>query len=363
MSSKRWMLYGATGYTGKLLVQEAVKRGLSPVIAGRDESKVRALAERYSLEAFVFPVHHAGVVEDGINAAEVDAVLHAAGPFTFTAVPMRQACLRTKTHYLDITGEISVFEDTFAQDEAAQQAGILLMSGVGFDIVPSDCLIRYVADALPNAVELEVAIAALGADTTDGGLGITAGTLKSLLEMLPKGNMIRRGGRIIPADFGKLTKTVQFPHGRFNTLSIPWGDVSTGYHTSGIPNITAYMALPAAQITGLAYSGVALQWLMKFDGVRQGAGRIIDRVAHGPTDSARQTERAHIYVKAQDAAGQTKEAWLETMEGYALTAQTALMAVERALTGDYIGAQTPARAFGADFVLEADPSARRSDTL
>jgi short subunit dehydrogenase-like uncharacterized protein len=241
MSDKRWMIYGATGYTGKLLIEEAVKRGHQPVIAGRNEAKLRPLAEQYGLEAIVFALPDAVIAVDALQEMAVDAVLHAAGPFTFTADPMRTACLQTGTHYLDITGEIPVFEATFAQDSAAREAGILLMSGVGFDIVPSDCLVKYVADALPDAVEIEIAISALEMNNDD--MGITAGTLKSLLEMLPNGNLVRRGGEIIPVDFGADFGTFRFPTGMRQAVAIPWGDVSTAYHTSGIRNVTTYMTM------------------------------------------------------------------------------------------------------------------------
>ena len=249
----RWMLYGATGYTGRLLIEEALKRGHAPIIAGRNEAKIRALTEQYGLDGMVFPMNHAGVAEDALREAEVGLVLHAAGPFLQTAAPMREACLRVGAHYLDITGEIPVYEDSFAADAAAKEAGVAIISGVGFDIVPSDCLAQYVFSKLPDANEADIIINALSPGTDD--MGVSAGTIKSLLGM--GSSFIRRGGHILPADLGALSTTARFPKGTYSAASIPWGDVSTTYHSTGVPNVTAYMTLPSAQVDAMKRFGVA----------------------------------------------------------------------------------------------------------
>ncbi|MFW5691635.1 MAG: saccharopine dehydrogenase family protein [Chloroflexota bacterium] len=360
MDEPRWMIYGATGYTGKLLVAEAVKRGYRPVIAGRSAEKLKAIAAPHGLAWQAFPVDNVVAVADALRQAEVRLVLHAAGPFTHTAAAMRRACIQTGAHYLDITGEIGVFEASFAADRMAREAGVLVMSGVGFDIVPSDCLVKYVADQLPDADTLDVVISALSPSQED--FGVTAGTLKSLLEMLPGGVRVRRGGRLVPVDFGSLTRMVSLPRGTREALAIPWGDVSTAYRTTGIPNITVYMTLSRQQTLAARYAGVVAQWLMRYAPVRRSAGRQIDRFVTGPTEHTRQTARAYIYARVENRAGEVREAWLETMEGYAYTVIAALNAVDRALTDEYSGALTPAQAFGTEFALEV-PTTRRMDTL
>lgn len=354
--SIRWMIYGATGYTGRLLVEEAVARGHRPIIAGRSGLKLQAIANQYALEYEVFdvvnPVHIAQHLRD--NAVEL--MLHAAGPFVHTAQPMVTACLDAGIHYLDITGEISVYEMLFALDAQAHDAGIVILPGVGFDIVPSDCLCKYVAQQCPEATQLEVVISALNLNQDD--MGISAGTLKSFVEMLPTGGKVRRGGRLLPIEIGRLTTQVKMPHGEFWAMAIPWGDVSTAYRTTSIPNITAYMVTPQSQIRALGMLGYPLQWLLKSDSLRGWLSKQIDQHVPGPTEYTRQTARTYLYARAQSEDGFFSEAWLEAVEGYRFTAMSAILATEKILAGQYAGALTPASAFGADFVLEIDGTYR-----
>lgn len=354
----RWMLYGATGYTGRILLDAAVERGHRPIIAGRSAEKLAPLAERYGLESVAFPLKDSASVAKILRDQGVSLVLNAAGPFTFTAAPMRTGCISAGAHYLDITGEINVFEDSFAADAAAKEAGVLLLSGVGFDIVPSDCLARFVAEQVPGAATLDIAINALAISADE--IGLTAGTAKSLLEMLPNGSVMRRGGQLIPTDFGATQTHIRLPNGEFPAMAIPWGDVSTAYRTTGIPNITAYFATTPLQAQAARWFGVLLQTLARSERFRRWAGEVIDRSLPGPSEQTRLTTRSHIYARAAAPDGRQAEAWLETKEGYAFTVDSALLCVERALTAGLAGALTPALAFGADFVLEVPTTERRT---
>ena len=358
--SARWMLYGATGYTGQILLEGVAERGLSPVIAGRSEHKLRPLAERYAVESVSFGLDDPAAVEAAIRDAGVDLVLHAAGPFTFTAEPVRRACINAGVHYLDITGEIDVFESTFAADSAAQEAGVLLMSGVGFDIVPSDCLSKYVADQVPDADQLDVAISAFG--LTAGKMGTTPGTMKSMVEMMPSGCVTRRDGRLTHSRFGSIQGRFAFPTGDYAAMAIPWGDVSTAYRSTGIPNITAYIIAPKMTVHTSRLAGGLLQRLMQSERMRRWANRGIDRFIKGPGDTSRQSGRSTVYARATNRAGDMAEAWLETKDAYDFTVDAALNSVERVLAGSFAGALTPAQAFGADFALDV-PTTNRYDTL
>ncbi|PJF21745.1 MAG: saccharopine dehydrogenase [Phototrophicales bacterium] len=356
MKTHMWMIYGATGYTGKLLVEEAVARGHKPILAGRSEAKLKPLAAQHGLTYMAFELDNPHYVAEQINKSGTTLVLHAAGPFTHTCAPMLTACLDNGVHYLDITGEINVFEYVFTHDSAAKQKNIVLLPGVGFDIVPSDCLGRYVAEQLPDATELEIVISALSPNKDD--FGMSAGTLKSFLEMLPRGNQIRRGGKLLPVDFGTHTTSVHVNGRTLQAIAIPWGDVSTAYRTTGIPNITAYMTLPPSQIRLMKLFGTPLRWMMKSQMIRQWAGRQIDRRITGPSEHTRQTARSYIVARAKNATGEQVEAQLETLEGYQFTKLAAIRAVERVLDGKFSGALTPAGAFGADFVLEIEGTTR-----
>ena len=352
-----WIIYGANGYTGQLLAEEAVRRGHQPILAGRSSDKLKPVAERFSLEYVAFDVEDAQPALENIRP---QLVLHAAGPFIYTSKPMLNACLEVGAHYLDLTGEIPIFANTFAHHEAALSRGVTLVSGVGFDIVPSDCLIKYVADQVEQPHTVEVAVNALS--NSGAGLSVSAGTLKTNLEVIPNGMAVRRNGELLPIDLGAWSKQFQFPEGVRVGIPVSWGDVYTAHYSTGAPNVTAYLTMPAWQAKAVQYSGYLLQQLLKIDAVRQWASRQVDQRITGPSEQVRNTAKTHIYARVSNQAGQTAEAWLETVEAYRFTALAAVRAVESVLENNLRGAFTPAQALGADFVLSIDGT-KRIDSL
>src|SRR5580765_7458313 len=153
--SAHWMIYGANGYTGRLAARLAKDSKLSPVLAGRHAEHIRPLARELGLESRVFDLDDPAVAT--ANLQGVAAVLHCAGPFSATSRPMLTACLRATTHYLDITGEIPVFEDIHSREREIIEAGIIAIPGVGFDVVPTDCLAAMLKRELPSATHLKLA--------------------------------------------------------------------------------------------------------------------------------------------------------------------------------------------------------------
>lgn len=351
MPDFRWMLYGATGYTGQLVAEQAAAHGHRPLLAGRDEAKLRPLGRRYGFKYAAFTLDDVTTIAR--YTAEVALVYHAAGPFTYTADPMIRACLATHTHYLDITGEIHVFENTFRYDEVASKTGIALISGVGFDVIPSDCLAAYVAAQVPHARTLEIGVQAL--------TRVSAGTARSLLEMLPQGALVRRDGRIVGQQLGHGARDIPYLDGVQRSIPIPWGDIATAYRTTHIPNITAYMPFPPRAIA-LARVGGVMAGLLRSRALRQVLGAVLDRTMNGPDAAARAQGRSTLWACASDEIGGRAEAWLETAEGYEFTALAALPVIERTLAEAPCGALTPALAFGADFVLDI-PRTQRHDRL
>ena len=222
-----WLLYGASGYTGRRIAEEARRRGLRPILAGRDPRKIRSLAERLGCPARVFPLRSvAGITED---LEGVRAVLNCAGPFSATAEPMMDACLAAGVHYLDITGEIAVIEAAAARHQRAVAAGVSLIPAVGFDVVPSDCLAAMLAERLPGATHLQLAFRLTGSPS--------AGTAKSMLEALPRGGRARIAERIVRVPVAWKTREIPFRDGRRMAVTVPWGDVASAWHTTGIPNV------------------------------------------------------------------------------------------------------------------------------
>lgn len=344
------MIYGATGYTGQLVVEEAIRRGHRPIIAGRNPEKLEPIAEKYDLDYAAFRLDDERTIAEAI--ADVDIVYHAAGPFIHTAEPMIRAALATGTHYLDITGEIKVFEQTYSYDDAARKVGIALISGAGFDVVPSDCLAAYVAEQVVAATHLETGIF--------GFAGASAGTTKSAIEMLPTSWLSRRDGKLIEAPFGKESITLELPDGkRRHAMSSPWGDLSVSYRTTGIPNITSYLALPPALLTIAKIGYPIASQILKNAAIRSLAKDIAERIASPPNEKTRTETKSYIYARATNSAGQSACAWLTTLEPYQYTAKVAVLAVERLAERNSIGALTPVQAFGTDFTLEVEGTSRQ----
>jgi short subunit dehydrogenase-like uncharacterized protein len=150
------LIYGANGYTGRLIVKEAIAKGLRPILSGRNADAINAMARELSLEARPAALDFQNMLDNVFEG--VAAVIHCAGPFSRTAKIMADTCIRTKTHYLDITGEIAVFEMLAARSAEAARSGVMLLPGVGFDVVPSDCLAAHVHHRLTTATSLALGI-------------------------------------------------------------------------------------------------------------------------------------------------------------------------------------------------------------
>ncbi len=340
---KNFMVYGSYGYTGNLIVEQAVKAGFKPLLAGRDESQVRAQAEKFGLEYRDFSVENTTALDTALM--EVDAVLHCAGPFVLTFRQMAEACIRTKRHYVDISGEIEGFEALAAMSEEANHAGVMLLPGGGFDVVPSDCLIAYAAGKLTSATHLELYIKSIGS-------GVSRGTARSGIENSHRQGRIRRDGKIIGVPNVWGTKDVDFGRGASRLISMGWGDVSTAYHSTGIPNVTVYMSFPKVMVNMMRltrYAGPILYTRMARDFIKWLIGKFF---TPGPT--RKQNENGFSLLIAEVTDGkQTIRAKLKTPEAYYLTALTSVEIMKRILNNDLkAGFQTPSKVYGADFILQ-----------
>lgn len=331
------LIYGATGYTGRLIAAEAVRRGLVPVLAGRDDTAVAALAGSLGLAHRAFGLDDPAAVRAGL--AGMKAVLHCAGPFVRTARPMQVACLEASVGYLDITGEIPVFERTIALAARARAAGVALVSGVGFDVVPTDCLAARLAEALPDANHLDLAFASRGGSWS-------AGTVKTMIESFPHACAARRDGTIVSLPLAAEQLDVDFPFGRRRCVAIAWGDVSTAFHSTGIPNIRTFAAFPPAQIRLLRAMRLVLP-LASSRPARSLLQRLAGLMVKGPGADAHARARSFAWGHAWNSAGQAMTGSIETPEAYAFTAVAAVECAVRLLAGQVQpGAWTPSRAFG-----------------
>jgi len=352
--SEDLVVYGSYGYTGSLITEALVDRGYAPLLAGRDRDRLSDQAIRAGCEFEVVALDEPQVLDMVLEDAT--AVLHCAGPFTRTAAPMVEACLRTGTHYLDITGEIDVFEAAHDRDADAEEAGVMLLPGTGFDVVPTDCLAAHLHERLPDATELELAF--------DADVGVSPGTAKTVVEQLGSGGKVRRDGRIVGVPSAHATRRVDFGWGKDDrhAVAIPWGDVSTAYHTTGIPNVTVYMSMPPSAVR-LQRAADYLSPVFGLDRVKQFLQWLVDTQVTGPDASERANEESAVWGEARTDDGERVVSRLRCPHTYTTTVETALAVAERVLDGDApTGFQTPAGAYGPDLILDV-PGTEREDVV
>jgi short subunit dehydrogenase-like uncharacterized protein len=339
-----FLLYGANGYTGSLIARTAVSEGMRPVLAGRNAAAVQKLAGELGSEHRVFGLDDPAALDRGLQGMAV--VLHCAGPFVHTFKAVADACLRNAVHYLDVTGEVAVFEALAALDAQAQAAGVMLLPGAGFDVVPSDCLAAHLKRQLPSATKLVLAITALGR--------VSRGTATTILENLGRGCLVRKAGALTQVPAAWKTRRIDFGDGPVKAFTIPWGDVSTAWYSTRIPDIEVYVAAPLS--TRLAAR--ASRYLGGLLGSRLVQNCLKHRIQAGPTgptDEERIHGRTVVWGEVSDDSGQRAVARLRCPDGYTLTARAALAVVRRILAGQApSGFQTPATAYGTDFVLELE---------
>ncbi len=348
--SKAILIYGSYGYTGELIVDLAVAAGARPILAGRSADKVETQSALHGGEHRVFGMDDPDLLIRGLEG--VGTVLHCAGPFSHTADAMAEACLHVGAHYLDITGEFAVFESMKKLHARAQDAGIMIMPGTGFDVVPTDCLALHLKNRLPDATELTLAFT--------GNDKLSRGTAMTMVEGLAQGGLIRQNGVLTEVPSAWKTRDINFGEVTETAMTVPWGDVSTAFHSTGIPNIVVYMGAPPG-LQRAARMSRYLGWLMAMAPIQSLLKGRIKAGPAGPSDQEREAGRSLIWGEVRNADGKSVESRLLTPEAYALTAQTAWEIAKRAAAGNVPnGYQTPASAFGADFILEF-PGVERTD--
>lgn len=333
------LVYGSYGYTGNLIVEKAVEAGIDPYLAGRRVEPLRDQAESYGLDYRAFDLENATQHLD-----DVSVVLHCAGPYIHTYEPMVEACLETETHYLDVTGEIDVFEAIQTYDEPANETGVMLLPGVGFDVVPSDCLAMRLYEELPTATHLTMALSGIGS--------MSPGTARTVVESLGEDARVREGGVLAPVRMGGRTRRIDVDGSGEPRLmmAISWGDLSTAYYSTGIPNVEFYAPTTTHQLRALRIL-TALAPLVQSRPMTAALNRLVDATVEGPDEEERQAREAVIWGEVRNGS-ETVCGRVHTPEPYEFTSRAALESAVRALDGDApAGYQTPATAYGADLVL------------
>ncbi len=339
--NKKWMIYGANGYTGRLIAKQAGKVGLQPILAGRSEDSIAALANETGFESRVFPLEDAEALKDALT--DIAIVLHCAGPFSATSQPMIEACLQSGSHYLDITGEISVFANAFRLNDEARHADIVLMPGVGFDVVPTDCLAATLVNALPSATHLVLAF--------ESGGQMSPGTAKTSIEGLAGGGCVRKDGKLKWVPLAWKTREIPFSHGKRLAVTIPWGDVFTAYISTGVPDIEVYISAPPSAVMRMKRLRM-LKPLLSMQWVQNMMKRRIERSITGPEVAERKNSQVHLWGEVSSSDGRSVSATMTTPDGYDITVSASLGIVEYLLKNDVEGGfYTPSLLMGPDYAM------------
>lgn len=336
----QFLIYGANGYSARLIVEEALRRGLRPVLAGRNGAAVQALAQELDLPWRQFGLDDVAAVQRQLE--DVALVLNCAGPFSATAAPMLQSCLAARRHYLDITGEIDVFALCHSTEARAREQGVVVAPGVGFDVVPTDCVAALLKQRLPDATHLVLGF--------EAGGGPSPGTAKTSVEGLAKGGRARIDGRVVEVPLGWKSRTFQRDGAARSAMSIPWGDVYTAYISTGIPNIETYMTVSPATIRRVR----RLRWLKPLLGLAPLQAWLKRRAGAtaGPSAQGREASDCRVWGEVRNARGEEARLSIAAPNGYALTATAAVGLVQAVLATPRAGGYyTPSLLMGADYVL------------
>jgi short subunit dehydrogenase-like uncharacterized protein len=345
----RLLLYGAYGYTGRLTAELAAVRKLDIVLAGRNRTALSELGDRLGLPTRVIRLDDPKRLSDALK--DIACVVHMAGPFAITSGPMLDACLATQTNYIDVTGEIEVFQAIWSRKGEIQRAGITVIPGAGFDVVPTDCLAGYVAGKLERPTSLLIALSGLQS--------VSQGTVRTAIRQISKSILCRRGGTIVALE-DRSTHWIDFGSGGEPCVPVSWGDVATAFHSTGVGNITVYFRrtklFQSADVLGKLFGP-----LLRSRFGQSGLSAMVRRLPEGPNRAERIANRGKILAEASNSSGKSFKASLSTPNAYDFTAQSVLEIASRIdVLPAAVGLVTPFQAFGADFILTL-PGCSRMD--
>lgn len=317
--SDKLLLYGAAGYTGKIIAARAKALGLDFEIAGREDDKISALAAELGVAYHVF------TVEDNtgwqLALAGKKVLINAAGPFRYTAREAMQACLKAGVHYLDISAELETYQLAESLDGEARRAGIQLMSGAGL-FVSYDALAVYLSKQVKEPVSLTVGFRHFG--------GFSRGSVLSSKNIADLGLLIRKDGQLVQSD-DQGTKKFDFVGEEVECMPTPLGGIILSYKSTGIPNIREYFSLklPATQLPDIAPP----------------------ELPEGPSEQERAAGRNGLSGEVTGRDGTVVKACVDAPSGYDLTPLSVVAVAHRILGDDFkTGYQSPGSAYGESII-------------
>jgi short subunit dehydrogenase-like uncharacterized protein len=333
-----WMLYGAYGVTGRLILDEAIRRGHRPVLAGRDAAMLEQLRVVTGLDAAHVSLDRGQELRTALSGTR--CVVLAAGPYELTGPPMRAACLDARCSYVDLNAAVDDFCEALACDEAARAAGVAVVPGAGYGVVFAECLAAHTARRVDNPTWLRLSLATQNEERS------RAATL-SIGHALAAGGLEVHNGQLRRRAVAFSTWRCQTSPGSTTSFAaMPMAEVVAAHRSTGVPNIVAGIAMsrPAAALIR-ATAPLAGRVLTRMAGRRSG------HADTSPSQSRTAALRSRVWAEIRNDRGQTAAAMLETGEGYRAAAAVAVRAVESLLRTPRVGALTPVQAFGADFAL------------
>lgn len=335
---QNWMIYGAYGYTGKLVVAQALEQGRRPILAGGTESKLKPYADSLGLEYRTFKVIDAVDNLDGIGT-----LINCAGPFHATAEQMMDGCIANGVNYFDISGEIDIFQAAYARTEKAKEAGVILCPGVGFDIVPTDCLALLLKQALPEATELELAF--------DFGTLPSMGTTRTAIQSIGDGSIYRKNDQIVGVGLGHGMRQIQFAKGPKWAVCVPWADVFTTQVSVGIPNVMVFGAMPWIMCASMKLANPIKGFLAKPANQKRLEALANKVLSDGPDEQARASAPTGFWGQVKTPDGRHCSATITGPSVYTLTADLSTAVALVSETCDKEGGYyTASLLIGADFL-------------
>lgn len=315
----RLMIYGATGYTGRMAAANAKAAGVDVILAGRpqDEEKLAALAAERDADYRLFAVDDVPARERALT--DIAVLLNCAGPFMRTAEPLMQACLASGTHYLDIAAELDSYRLAERYDQDAQAAGVMLLPGSGGSVAMLGCLAGHAAKRVANPRKLSIALHVAG--------GFSRGSAVSANENVTTETLHRVDGELVDRSGDEL-REFDFGNGPATSFPVTLPELITIWRATDIPNIETYVH------------------------VTEGAFPEGDLAAmpDGPTLEQREANRYHAAVEVTGEDGTVVRSILDTVNGYTFTTLAAAEAARRVVDGEaQPGFQTPAGLFGDGF--------------
>lgn len=316
---KTLMIYGASGYTGRMATEHAKATGLNIIVAGRDETKIKTLATELGVSSKVFSLDNAASVDKALVG--VTAVLNCAGPYYRTAKVLMQAAINTGCHYLDIAAELDSYQLAEQFDSEAKVAGVMLLPGSGGSVAMLGCLAGYAAEQVAQPSKVSIALHVSGS--------MSRGSAISASENLTPITLCRHNGKL-EAQNAENIQQFDFGAGSVPCFPVTLPDLLTIWHATQIPNIETFV-----HVSGNAFPDGDLTIL-----------------PDGPSTQEREANRYQAAVYITDQHGSVSRAVLDTVNGYTFTPLAAVEAARRVLNGEFhYGYRTPAGLFGNQFVI------------